>query len=162
MNRIPISLFCDSAGAEPIQRRLAQAGIAAEIHDELRLEKLWFVSKPDCGTRLEVPADQFERAEQMLVAWDAAEDALHDAIHCPECKSLRVDYPQFTRKSLLTNVAMGVAANVGLVEKEYYCEDCHFTWPKEGSKPRRDRPHMAPYYFIDGVEQSGVQHEKSK
>jgi hypothetical protein len=163
MNRIPIALFCDSAGAQPIQRRLAQAGIAAEIHDELRLEKLWFVSKPDCGTRLEVPADQFERAEQMLVAWDAAEDALHDAIHCPECKSLRVDYPQFTRKSLLTNVAMGVAANVGLVEKEYYCEDCHFTWPKEGSKPRRDRPHMAPYYFIDGVEQSsGVQHEQSK
>jgi hypothetical protein len=160
MNRIPIALFNDCAQAEPIQRRLAQAGIGAEIHDELRLEKLWFVSRPNCGVRLEVPAAQFERAEQMLVEWDASEGALHDAIHCPECKSLRVDYPQFTRKSLLTNLAMGVVANVGLMEKEYYCEDCHFTWPKEGAKPRRDRPNMAPYYFIQGIEQTGLHHER--
>jgi hypothetical protein len=162
MNRIPIALFNECARAEPIQQRLAQAGIAAEIHDELRLEKLWFVSKPDCGARLEVPANQFERAEQMLVEWDASEGALRDAIHCPECKSLRVDYPQFTRKSLLTNLAMGVAANVGLMDKEYYCEDCHFTWPKEGTKPRRDRPNMAPYYFIEGVEQTGLHHDQTK
>src|SRR5689334_25184033 len=64
MNRIPIALFNERAKAEPIQRRLSQAGVAAEIHDELRLEKLWFVNKPDCGVRLEVPGDQFERAEQ--------------------------------------------------------------------------------------------------
>jgi hypothetical protein len=162
MSRIPIALFKDCAKAEPIQHRLAEAGIAAEIHDELRLEKLWFVSKPDCGARIEVPANQFERAEQMLVEWDASEGALRDAIHCPECKSLRVDYPQFTRKSLLTNLAMGVAAEVGLVEKDYYCEDCHFTWPKEGTKPRRDRPNMAPYYFIEGVDQTGLHHDQPK
>ena len=160
MNRTPIALFNDRAKAEPIQHRLAEAGITAEIHDELRLEKLWFVGKSGCGMRLEVPANQFERAEQMLIDWDAAEGALRDAIHCPECGSLRVDYPQFTRKSLLTNLAMGVAANVGLMEKEYYCEDCHFTWPKEGSKPRRNRSNMAPYYFIEGVEQTGLHHEQ--
>jgi hypothetical protein len=162
MNRIPIALFTERAKAEPIQRRLGQAGIAAELHDEIRFEKLWFVDKPDCGMRIEVPADQFERAEQMLVEWDAAEDALHDAIHCPECKSLRVYYPQFTRKSMLTNLAMGMAAEVGLMDKEYFCEDCHFTWPKEGTKPRRDRPHMAPYYFIEGIEQTGLHREQSK
>jgi hypothetical protein len=156
MNRTPIALFNDRTKAEPIQRRLADAGIPAEIHDELRLEKLWFASKHACGIRLEVPADQFERAEDMLVNWDTKEGALRDAIHCPECKSLRVDYPQFTRKSLLTNLAMGIAANVGLMEKEYYCEDCHFTWPKEGTRPRRNRPNMAPYYFIEGVDQSAV------
>jgi hypothetical protein len=162
MNRIPIALFNDCARAEPIQRRLVQAGIAAELHDELRFEKLWFVGKPDCGVRIEVPAGQFERAEQKLVEWDASEGALRDAIHCPECKSLRVYYPQFTRKSMLTNLAMGVVANVGLMDKEYYCEDCHFTWPKEGVKPRRDRPHMSPYYFIEGVEQTGLHRDQSK
>lgn len=162
MTRIPIALFNERAKAEPIQRRLVEAGITAEIHDELRLEKLWFVGKPECGLRIEVPANQFERAEQMLVEWDAKEGALREAIHCPECKSLRVDYPQFTRNSLLTNVAMGLAAEVGLVEKDYYCEDCHLTWPKEGTKPHRDRSHMAPYYFIEGAEQTGLHHPESE
>ena len=154
MTRMPVALFNERAKAEPLQNRLAASGIQAEIHDELRLEKLWLVSKPSAGVRLEVPANQFERAEQLLLDWDAAEGALREAIRCPECQSLRVDYPQFTRKSMLTNVAMGMAANLGLVEREYYCQDCHFTWPKEGTKPRRDRPNMAPHYFIEGIEQT--------
>ncbi len=160
MSRIPVALFSNRAKAEPLQRRLVESGVAAEIHDELRLEKLWFVSKPACGVRLEVPADQFERAYQLLVDWDSAEGALRDAIRCPECKSLRVDYPQFTRKFLIPNLAMGLMAALHAVQKEYYCEDCHFTWPKEGTKPSALRPHMAPYYFIDGVEQTRLAEER--
>ncbi len=152
-----VSTFSNRAKAEPLQKRLAEAGIQAEIHDELRLEKLWFVSKPRADFRLEVPADQFEQAYNLLLGWDAADGALRDAIRCPECKSLRVQYPQFTRKFLLKNLAMGLLAAVGAVEKEYYCEDCHYTWPREGSKPSALRPNMAPYYFIEGVEQSGLQ-----
>ena len=154
MTRVPIALFNDRAKAEPLQKRLVESGVQAEIHDELRLEKLWFVSKPSTGVRIEVPADQFERAERLLIDWDRADAFLREAIRCPECKSLRVEYPQVTHKSMLTNLAMGLAAEVGLLEKDYYCEDCHFTWPKEGTKPRRDRHHMAPYYFIEGVEQT--------
>jgi len=154
MMRIPVATFSNRAKAEPLQKRLAESGIQAEIHDELRLEKLWYVSKPATGVRLEVPANQFERAEQLLLDWDASEGALREAIRCPECKSLRVDYPQFTRKSMLTNVMMGLAAELHLMEKEYYCQDCHYTWPKEGTKPRRDRPHMSPHYFIEGIEQT--------
>src|SRR5437764_13226470 len=117
MSKISIAIFPNRAGAEPIRDRLVQSGIQAELHDELRLEKLWFVTKPAAGVRIEVPAHQFERAWQLLREWDVA-GALRDAIRCPECKSLRVDYPQFTRKSLLTNVVMGLAAEVRLVDKE--------------------------------------------
>src|SRR5437868_11877945 len=154
MTRMPVALFNERAKAEPLQNRLAASGIQPEIHDELRLEKLWLVSKPAAGVRLEVPADQFERAEQLLLDWDAAEDALREAIRCPECKSLRVDYPQFTRKSFIPNLLTGLSAKLGLVEKEFYCEDCHYTWPKEGTRPRAARAHLAPYYFIEGVEQT--------
>jgi len=150
---MPVANFSHRAKAEPLQKRLVESGLQAEIHDELRLEKLWFVTKPAAGVRIEVPAHQFERAWQLLREWDVA-GALRDAIRCPECKSLRVDYPQFTRKSLLTNVVMGLAAEVRMVDKEYYCQDCHYTWPKEGVKPSRARPHMAPYFFIEGVEQT--------
>src|SRR5712664_3091243 len=104
MNRIPIAAFNHRSKAEPLHKRLVDAGVRAEIHDELRLEKLWFVSKPAAGVRIEVPANQFEQAEQLLHDWNAKGGGLSDAIRCPECKSLRVDYPQFTRKSMLTNV----------------------------------------------------------
>jgi hypothetical protein len=154
MNRLPVTILGQRAKAEPLRQRLESAGIHAEIHDELRLEKLWESDKRAPFVRLEVPADDFERACDLLHQWDAADGALRDALRCPECKSLRMSYPQFTRKFFLPNLAMGIFARLGLVEKEFYCEECHFTWPLEGAKPRRNRSHMAPYYFIDGVEQS--------
>jgi hypothetical protein len=100
-----------------------------------------------------VPVQEFERAHKLMVEWNSAGD-IPGLIRCPECHSLRVDYPQFTPKSLLTNVAMGLAAQLHVIQKEYYCEDCHFTWPKEGTKRSAARPHMAPYYFIEGVVQA--------
>jgi len=151
MNKIAVALFSHRAQAEPIRQRLGQAGIAAEIQEELWLQRLWYVSKPAAGVSLEVEADQFELAEQLLLAWDIAEGVLRDAIRCPECKSFRVDYPQFARNSVMTNMAAGILAELGLVEKDYYCEQCHYTWPKERIVAPRHRRHMAPYYFIEDV-----------
>jgi hypothetical protein len=156
MNRIAVALFRRRAQADPIQQRLAQAGITAEIHDELHLEKLWFVSKKRAGARLEVAAEHSPQAEKLLREWDAAEGALRDAIRCPECKSLHVEYPQVAHHSLMTNLALGLSAELGLVEKDYYCADCHYTWPKEDAPPHRARPHSAPYYFIEDVHKSPV------
>jgi hypothetical protein len=154
MNRIPLALFSDRSKAAPVQQRLAEAGLDTNINDSPPLSRLWFVSRPKAGVRVEVSAAQFERAKQLLIDWDSTEGALRDAIRCPECQSLRVDYPQYAKHSLLTNLALGLLATLGLVEKDYYCEDCHYTWPKEGAWPRRDRPHLAPFYFIEGVEQT--------
>jgi hypothetical protein len=162
MNRIPVALFKNRSVAEPIQTRLAEAGVAAEIHDDPHFERLWFVSRPKAPVRLEVPANQFEHGEQLLVDWDAKDGALHDAIHCPECQSLLVEYPQMTRRSVLTNVAMGLAAEFGLIEKQYYCRECQFTWPREGTVLRPHRPHMAPYYFIEGVGRTAKQPNSSR
>jgi len=145
-----VALFSRRTSAEQLCSRLRERGIPAEVHEELRLEKLWFVPKGAAGARLEVPAAQFELAERMLLDWDAA-DAFRDAIRCPECGSFLVDYPQFTRKSVMTNLALGLVSSVGMVEKEFYCQDCHYTWPKEGGRPHRVRPHMAPHYFIEGI-----------
>jgi len=154
MNRIPLATFNSDAPAARLQQRLTGNGIPAEVHHELKLEKLWFASRPESGARLEVPADQFERAYGLMVQWDTQDDVLHDAIRCPECKSPRVIYPQFTRRSFLPNLIIGTLAAIGRVEKEYFCEECQYTWPREGTRPSRLRPHMAPYYFIEGVEQT--------
>src|SRR5438105_2034393 len=152
MNTMTVGLFRNHAEAEPVERRLVRQGIKAEIKDHLWWETLWFVSKSSCCNHLEVPAGQFEAAETVLAELER-EGALQGAIRCPDCGSLRVDYPQFTRKSLLTNFFMGLGAELRLIEKNFYCEDCHFTWPNEGTRPSRMRPNMAPYYFIEGVPQ---------
>src|SRR6266850_1774020 len=154
MERLTVAFFPSRAAAEPIRNRLVQAGIDARIVEWPWLQRLWFVPKREAGASAEVPREHFERAEKLLIEWDAAEGTLREAIHCPECGSLRVQYPPFARHSLLTNIMMGLAAGLGLVDKEFYCENCHFTWPKEGSRARRNQPDLAPYYFIRGVEQT--------
>jgi rubredoxin len=161
MKTIAVALASERAKAEAIRRRLLEAGFAAVLREETMLQKLWFVSRRSAGVWIEVPAEQFEAAEQRLVGWAAAEGGMPDTIRCPECGSFLVDYPQFTPRSILTNVAMGLAAEAGVVEKDYYCEACHYTWPKEGGKPRHVRRHMAPYYFIEGIEQTGSQPPQS-
>ncbi len=152
MSRIRIALFSDRAAAEPIRQRLMAAGLPAELHYEPALAKLWFVSKRGGGVRLEVPLPFATRASCLLLEWDSAQEFLRDAIRCPECGSLRADYPQYTEKSLLTNLVIGLLAELRLVERKYYCEDCHFMWSKPSSKPVRLRAHTAPNYFIEGTD----------
>jgi hypothetical protein len=154
MNRDRVALFNDRAAAEPIRQRLLLAGIPAEIHDELGMARLWFVSKRSIGVRVEVPVRLSETAQQLLLTWEAAEGALHAAIRCPECRSLRVDYPQFTQKFFFPNLAIGLLAALGLVEKDYYCEACHYMWPKPSATPGRARVHLAPNQLIEGVPQT--------
>jgi hypothetical protein len=143
MNTISIALFNCRSDAEPIQRRLREANVAAELNDCTSIK----------GAHLDVPADKFEQAYTLLQQWDAAEGGIRGTIRCPECNSFRVDYPQYTHKSALPNLLIGFLANIHVLPKEFYCHDCHFTWPREGTRPSRVRPHMAPYYFIDGVPQ---------
>lgn len=139
-----IALFNLHSDAEQLRRQLNDAGISAKVHGCSRMK----------GARIEIPEREFERAYDLLLKWDAAEGALRGAIRCPECHSLRIEYPQYTHKSSLPNLLIGLLANIGAMRKEFYCYDCHFTWPKEGTKPSRVRPHMAPYYFIEGIPQT--------
>ena len=153
MNRMVIALFGNRAEADVLRQRLEQNGVQAEVHQRHPLARLWFVSRTSGPARVEVSGSQFDRAEELLDRWQDT-PLLGNAIRCPECHSLRVDYPQYTRNSLLTNLVIGLLATIGFWEKDFYCKDCHFTWPKEGLHARRRRPHEAPYYFIDGAEQT--------
>jgi len=155
MNKTSIALFSHRPDAETYQRRLAEAGIHAEVHDCATLK----------GARIEVPADEFERGYALMQDWDAADHGIRGAIRCPDCQSLRVDFPQYTHKASLPNALIGALANIGALPKEFYCYDCHFTWPREGTRPSRKRPHMAPYYFIEGVpqeEQEQLEHARQE
>ena len=117
MSRIRVAFFDNRAEAEPICQRLVQAGIRAEIHPESGLAKLWFVSKRRSGVQLEVSAKDVERVRHLLAQWDAEYGCLKTAVRCPECGSMRIEYPQFTEKSFFTNLAIGLLAELRCVER---------------------------------------------
>ncbi len=156
MSWVRIALFMEVRAAEFARRRLVEAGIPAELHHEPAVARLWFVSNRDSGIRLEVRHADSEKAIRLLQDSATGPDFLQNAVRCPECGSLRVDYPQFTEKSLLTNVVMGLATEVRLIERDFYCEDCHCLWSKPTLTVRRSRRHLAPNYFLeDPVPDSG-------
>ena len=148
MKRIRVALFAERCKAEGLRRHLEQSSIPAIVRGEGGWVKLWFLTERQSGVRVEVSATAAERVWDLLVD---KERWLADAICCPECGSFRIDYPQFTEKSLLTNLAMGLISEVGFLEKQYYCEDCHCMWSKPRGKSSRARAHQAPDYFLEDV-----------
>ncbi len=128
MGPVTVLTFNDMEEALPLKQRLEQAGICAEIQDDDEVQKLWFMSHPVASVHVKVPEAEEEHARHLLKEWDAREGILRHAIHCPECGSPRVQYPQFTHKIAASWIG-GLLCALGLMERKFYCKDCHYTWP---------------------------------
>jgi hypothetical protein len=134
MEPVTVLTFNEPQQAEPLKQRLEQAGIPAVIYDERKLQRAFLSRESLAGIRLRVDRKDFERARALVWEWDKQEKVLKDAIHCPECRSSRVQFPQFTRKFVLPNFGALLCA-VGLMEWKFYCQDCQYTWPRRQSVP---------------------------
>jgi len=132
---ISIASFNDKEAAEKLAARLREAGYDSEVFDE-SMEQKWhlFQLQPHAHMRVRVPDATSQQALQQLRDWEGTEPTLAAAVHCPECGSTCVEYPQFSRKTLL-GALPALAAAAGVIERDYYCESCHFTWPAETPKP---------------------------
>lgn len=148
MKTMRVAIFNEYAEAVRVAHLLAKAGLEPRLHGEPGFAKFWFVPKQEAVVGVEVPARDISRCRELFLYWERADGALHGAVRCPECHSLRVNYPQFTEKSLFTNLIMGVLVELRFVEREFYCEDCHCMWTKPNRKEKRVRAHMAPDYFL--------------
>jgi hypothetical protein len=137
---LTVATFNDLAPAQRLAARLREAGLRAEIHDESDEQK-WklFNLTPRAHLRVRVPSGEEERAIAQLGAWRDDPD-LAAAVHCPECGSSRTEFPQFSRRTIVGALPAALAA-AGVIEQNYYCEACHFTWPAvpPGPEPELDR-----------------------
>jgi hypothetical protein len=117
--------------AEKLAEQLRDAGFQAEVVDESGEQK-WqlFNLHPRAHMKVQVHKDEADRALQTLDGWDKTDGALALAVHCPECRSTRIEYPQFSRRTLMGALPAALAA-AGVIERDFYCEACHFTWPIE-------------------------------
>jgi hypothetical protein len=134
MQLVTVATFDQELPAQVLKERLEHSGVPAHVLDERTLQYFWFFSRPAAGMRLKVHTDDYERALSLLHGWDASEGVLREAVRCPECGSSRVEFPQFSRNSVLPTLFCHLCAAVGIMKHEFYCRDCQNTWTRPASE----------------------------
>jgi len=128
---VTIATFNEPAKAKQLKERFQQAGLRADVHNERHLQQVAFMSKPLANVKVKVEEKDFEEAQHLMVEWEATDPGIASAlIRCPQCGSSSIEYPQRTRKFLTPAVAIVLFA-LRIFQKEFYCENCHFTWSLE-------------------------------
>jgi transposase-like protein len=128
---VTIATFNEPSKAKRLKERFQQAGVKADIHNEGHLQAVAFMSKPQANVKVHVDDDDFERAQQLMTEWETTDPDVASAIvKCPQCGSSSIQYPQLTRKAITPAMASVLFA-LRIFPKEFYCEDCHFTWTNE-------------------------------
>lgn len=126
MKTVLLATFQELEPAQQLRLRLEQGGIPSIITNDSKLQRLWFISEPRAPIHLEVPRPDFQAAAHLVKEWPGA---LDHAIHCPACQSARVEFPQLTRKFVTPSFGSLLMA-IGLLQREFYCLDCQYTWPE--------------------------------
>jgi hypothetical protein len=124
--------FNDESEAQELKSFLIGEGVDARVQDESRLQRFWFMSGSKGGIHVQVPKQQLGIVQQ-IVREPLSAPYVKKAIHCPSCDSLRVQYPDLSRKSILPTLFFDLFVLLHITKHKYYCEDCHFSWPKRGS-----------------------------
>jgi hypothetical protein len=133
-----VATFSDLEKAHEVKKRLAEAGIPAEVNDESNLQKFWFLSKPLAADKVVVNEKDFERARLALKAADAEDHILSGEVRCPKCASADIEYPQFTRK-FMTTTLVEVFCFLHIIDKTFFCQKCQYTWPvHDALRPETD------------------------
>jgi hypothetical protein len=130
MKTLPVATFNEPSPAEQLRGQFLQAGVLAVVRDESKLERFWFMSEPLAAVHVEVPQPDYLKARRLLTGWETATELMRVAVRCPECQSSRVEFPQVTRKFLTPALCQLALHTLHIAPREYYCQDCHFTWPK--------------------------------
>jgi hypothetical protein len=131
-----VATFSEAEKAQVVADRLNQGGIGATVEDQSKLQRIFFLSKPLASQKVYVDDKEFEKARQFLREADAKDHILNGEIRCLQCGSARVEYPQFTRK-FMTTTLVEIFCILRLVDKTFYCEACHYTWPVTVSLRRK-------------------------
>ena len=134
-----VATFNEATPAEAVRQRLEGADIPAQLFDEGMTQRLWWmVPEPKAQMRVRVEKENFAKAEALVRRWDAQEGVLREAIVCPECGASRAEYPQYSRRTLMT-FFFGIANLFGYLPRLYYCPACQYTWSPEPPKPEPER-----------------------
>lgn len=127
---VTIATFNEAVKAKHLKDRLQQAGLKADVHNEGQMQHVAFGGTPQANAKVMVDEQDFEAAHKLMVEWESTDPDVGAAVRCPQCQSPRIEYPQMTRRFHVPWIANLLFA-LKIIEKEFYCRDCQFTWTNE-------------------------------
>jgi transposase-like protein len=114
-----------------LKNAVQEGGVEADVHNEGHLQAMAFMSRPMANAKVMVDDADFERAHTLMIDWEVSDPEIASAmIRCPQCGSSNIEYPQMTRK-FLTPALVALLCALKIIPKEFYCQDCHYTWSNE-------------------------------
>jgi hypothetical protein len=140
---VDLAVFEDLHAALTVEVFLARIGFEVRTYDDKLFRYFLFLRPPRVTFRVQVRQDQLKTTVALLAAGETL--AMQQAIRCPSCDSLRVSYPQMTRKFILPTVLLHLGILLRLIEHECYCDRCHFIWNLPEKNPRPKAVGVAPF-----------------
>ena len=140
---VNVAIFENISEGQMLETDLKKKGFETRTYNDKLLQCFLFLCPPHATFRVQVRGNDFKNATFFVDHEPATSALLQRAIRCPCCGSLRVQYPQMTRKYLLPTLLLHLGIIFRVIVHEAYCESCHWLWslPKErGSAPAKVCP----------------------
>ncbi|HVU07125.1 MAG TPA: hypothetical protein VHG89_01125 [Verrucomicrobiae bacterium] len=143
---LDLAVFESLSNGKALELFLKDKGIEARTYDDKALRYFLFLRPPRVTYRVQIRQNYFEGMTELLQL--KAPGVLDKALHCPSCGSLRVNYPQMTRKFIFPTVLLHLGIIFRVIEHECYCEQCHCVWhlPQDDLVPHKVRA-VKPFPF---------------
>jgi hypothetical protein len=138
---LDVAVFENVENGRVLEGFFRDNGIESRTYDDKAFRYFLFLRPPRVTWRVQVRKNHFEEAVKLIEAKNPA--VLDRAIHCPSCGSLRVNYPQMTRKFVLPTVLLHLGILSHIIEHQCYCEHCHEMWNLPKANARVQDAHAA-------------------
>jgi hypothetical protein len=125
---VNVAIFENVSDAQILGMDLKNKGFETRTYNDKLLQCFLFLCPPHATIRVQVRGTDFKNVTCFLDHEPAPSDLLQRAIRCPSCGSLRVQYPQMTRRFLLPTVLLHLGIIFRVIAHEAYCESCHWLW----------------------------------
>ncbi len=111
---------------------LKERRFEARTYDDKLLRYFLFLRPPRVTYRVQIRESEFKIVNNILEK--EPPEILEEALHCPSCGSLRINYPQMTRKFFMPTVLLHLGIIFRIIDHEAFCNHCHCIWnlPKDG------------------------------
>src|SRR5450756_314467 len=118
-----VAVFENLANGQALTQQLKDQGLEARAYDDKVYRAFLFLRPPQITFRVQVRRDHEAEAAEFRKTKNPP--ALARAVHCPECGSLKINYPQMTRRFILPTVLLHLGIILRIIHHEAYCEACH-------------------------------------
>jgi hypothetical protein len=123
---VDVAVFENRGDGKSLEAFLASHRIEARAYDDKLFRYFLFLRPPRVTYRVQVRGNAFRAAVELLDRHTPP--ILEKSLHCPSCGSLRVNYPQMTRKFILPTLLLHIGIIFHFIDHECYCESCHHVW----------------------------------